>query len=424
MNRKKHLYLLLVFVLSSLQTGRAADSLEQEIRIQLDRDNGEQALILLKKAQPDKAPYPLLRAKALFSCKQYQKAARLAAANKDFFLAGRSLILLFRSLPKKARKALYTDVCEALQKNKRTERIILALEWSLAPHDPKKKVRSYSTARRSIEKSSFSPARAAVIAEILIENEKYKDAIEFLKRHTKKHKKNAMLFNLLGEALGKRTRQVFALSRIGLARRSLAAFEKAVSLAPSDAGHRYDLMQYYMRAPGFMGGDKDKGRKQARVAKKNDPGLGGKAMARYFQLKKKSKAAENEYRTAIQVEPMNPALHMAYGNFLMDLKEYHKAVTVFKRMAEIFPTRALPRYTAADAIIRSGKNLTNAIPLLEAYVKKRAPYGPTISDAYEKLQQIMEKTGNKAKALVYEKCAADERLPGEKKQNKNRRNQR
>ncbi len=421
---KKRFYVLILSLILSLSAGQGADNLEKEVRIQLDRNNGETALQLLKNAPSDKASFPLLRARALLICEEYQKAAGLAAANNDLFLAGRALILSFRSLPKKERAVLTKTITRTLRKNKQTERIILNLQRSLAPHAPNENVRSYSKAIQPIEKSSFSPENAAIIATILIQNEKYKDAIEFLKRHTHKHNKDAMLFNLLGEALGRRTRQVFALSRIGLAKRSLKAFERAVSLDPTNAGHRYDLMQYYMRAPGFMGGDKDKGRKQAEAAKKFDSGPGAKTMGRYYYLKKQTKAAEKEFQAGIKTEPMNPALHMAYGNFLMDTKRYTQAAAVFTTMTEKFPTRALPRYKAADAIIQSDKNLTDAVPFLESYAAKRDPHGPTLSEAYEKLQQIMEKTGNKAKARVYEKCMSDERLPGENEKNRNRRNQR
>ena len=60
-------------------------------------------------------------------------------------------------------------------------------------------------------------------------------------------------------------------SAIGHARRGRAALEQAVALSPDTIGYREGLVQFYTRAPGFVGGDFDRAYAHIAEIAKRDP---------------------------------------------------------------------------------------------------------------------------------------------------------
>ena len=64
--------------------------------------------------------------------------------------------------------------------------------------------------------------------------------------------------HLLGRAYGRMAEQATWREAIELARKTRLALENAVDLDPSNAPALEDLIRYYRRAPGFLGGDNAK----------------------------------------------------------------------------------------------------------------------------------------------------------------------
>ena len=61
----------------------------------------------------------------------------------------------------------------------------------------------------------------------------------------------------LGRGYGAAALQANLLSAAGLAKKTKAAFDKAVALDPANLDARDDLILFYLQAPGFMGGSVD-----------------------------------------------------------------------------------------------------------------------------------------------------------------------
>src|SRR5579864_792529 len=67
----------------------------------------------------------------------------------------------------------------------------------------------------------------------------------------------------LGRIYGEKADRAGFLSAAGLAKKVRTEFERAVELNPADAAARTDLAEFYIEAPGIVGGGKDKARAQA-----------------------------------------------------------------------------------------------------------------------------------------------------------------
>jgi len=100
-------------------------------------------------------------------------------------------------------------------------------------------------------------------------------------------------------------------SRLGLAKKGLAAFERAVELAPNSVDARFGLMQYHLQAPGIAGGDKEVAREQAEAIAALDPVQGHLAAAAVARAEGDAPTALEAYRYAIEADPANSDARLA-----------------------------------------------------------------------------------------------------------------
>ena len=81
----------------------------------------------------------------------------------------------------------------------------------------------------------------------------------------------------LGRAYGYQAQRSSLLRKPLLARKVHAHLEQAVACDPDHVAARWDLMEYYAKAPGFLGGSRQKAGEQAAVIARLDPAEGRKA---------------------------------------------------------------------------------------------------------------------------------------------------
>lgn len=78
---------------------------------------------------------------------------------------------------------------------------------------------------------------------------------------------NSAYHHWLGRSYGRRAERTHWFHALGLARKTLREFRIAVELDPNNRSAWSDLMQYYQRAPGILGGSRKKAREiEARLA--------------------------------------------------------------------------------------------------------------------------------------------------------------
>lgn len=78
----------------------------------------------------------------------------------------------------------------------------------------------------------------------------------------------------LGRAYGRQAEHAAVWRQVWLARKVRRQFETAVALDPDSVAARWDLMEYYAKAPGFLGGSRDKAKIQAREIERRDAAEG------------------------------------------------------------------------------------------------------------------------------------------------------
>ena len=102
----------------------------------------------------------------------------------------------------------------------------------------------------------------------------------------------------------------------GNAGSALAPLQRAVQLDPNNVGARTDLAEFYLEAPGIVGGGQDKARAQADMVAKLNPAKAHWIQGRLAEKNKDSSTAEKEYRAAIDASHGGVATSASYSNTL------------------------------------------------------------------------------------------------------------
>src|SRR5271168_2364085 len=110
---------------------------------------------------------------------------------------------------------------------------------------------------------------------------------------------NGLYHLWLGRIYGEKADRVSFLTAAGMAKKVRSEFEHAVEFSPDNWEARTDLAEFYLEAPGIIGGSKDKARAQAELIEVLNPGVAHWVKARIAERNKDNAAAEQEYRAAI-----------------------------------------------------------------------------------------------------------------------------
>jgi len=110
-------------------------------------------------------------------------------------------------------------------------------------------------------------------------------------------------FLALGNAYGAAAQKAGLFSKLGLARKSKAAFARAVELDPASINARWNLMEYCRQAPAIAGGGMEEAYTQAEEIRKINPDRGRVALASLYVGEKKMIEAFDLFDEALRAHP-------------------------------------------------------------------------------------------------------------------------
>jgi tetratricopeptide (TPR) repeat protein len=173
----------------------------------------------------------------------------------------------------------------------------------------------------------------------------------------------------LGRAYGRRAETSSFLTAPGYATKARDNFEKAVQLSPRNMEAISDLFEYYMDAPGFLGGGLDKAAALARRIGELNPAEGHWAQARLAETRKEYRTAEQQFRSAADLAPRQIGRVIDLAKFLAKAGRYQESEEAFRRAEKIDPNAPKLLFERASTYIRTGRNLELARKLLKRYLE-------------------------------------------------------
>ncbi|MGV8923563.1 MAG: tetratricopeptide repeat protein [Thermomonas sp.] len=211
--------------------------------------------------------------------------------------------------------------------------------------------------------------------------------------------RNAQAFYWLGNAYGNRLGEVGMVSKMSMAPKLRDAFEQAVRLDPALIDARSSLIEFYLQAPGMMGGGIDKARAQAVAIAKYDRARGFTAQARIAMHEKKPAEALKAYEQALAMKPDDAQLRLALVMGYQQAKRWREAYAMARQWVSEEPRKATPRYQIGRIAAESGEYLPEGEAALRVFLTLARETGdPEPKHARYRLGQVLAKAGRKDEA--------------------------
>jgi len=215
-----------------------------------------------------------------------------------------------------------------------------------------------------------------------------KKATEALEKAIAADPRNSDYYLWLGRAYGRRAETSSPFTAPGYASKARQNFEKAVELDPKNLEACSDLFEYYLEAPGFLGGGMDKASKMAeRIAAQNEI-EGYWARAKIAEKRKEFSGAEQQLKRAVELAPKQVGRLLDLAKFLSKQGRFQESDKTFQAAEKIEPDSPKVMFAEADAYIKSNRNLDAARKLLQRYLTSTlTPDDPSRAEAQKLLKQ-------------------------------------
>ncbi len=212
----------------------------------------------------------------------------------------------------------------------------------------------------------------------------------------------------LGRTYGEKADKSGFMTAAGLARRVRNEFETAVRLSPTSVDARSDLAEFYLEAPGIVGGGRDKAEQQAKSLLQLDPARAHWVNARIAEKKEDFKSAEHEYRLAIDGSHGSASAWLNLGLFYRHRGRFDEMERALAHVRSAPLDRPDSLVDAAEVLIHSQRNLPEAVALLRAYLNSgsKVEQAPAFKVHYL-LGAAAEKRGDKQNAATEYRTALD-----------------
>jgi len=210
--------------------------------------------------------------------------------------------------------------------------------------------------------------------------------------------RNSLYHLWLGRTYGEKADRAGFMSAAGLAKKVRGEFERAVDLDPKSWEARTDLAEFYLEAPGIVGGGKDKARAQADVLASLNPAMAHYMNGRIAEKNKDIATAEREYRAAIEASHggahawLNLALFYRHQDRLDEMEQ------ALRTMESRPLDRPESLMDGGSIVLRTGRDYALGIELVRKYLS-----GPTVEEgpafkAHYIVGQLLEKQGDRPAA--------------------------
>jgi Flp pilus assembly protein TadD len=216
----------------------------------------------------------------------------------------------------------------------------------------------------------------------------YRQATQFFEKARALDPRSSEYELWLGRAYGKRAETGGWLLAPANASKARQHFEKAVALDSHNAEALNDLFDYYLNAPGFLGGGLDKAETAARQIARNRPAEYHFELAQIAEQRKQYAEAEVHLRQAIELAPGQVGRVLDLARYLAKRGRVAESDAVFEQAGQLSPNDPRVAFARAKIYIDQRRNLPQAQELLHQYLESRlTPDDPPKSAAEKLLRQ-------------------------------------
>lgn len=192
-----------------------------------------------------------------------------------------------------------------------------------------------------LKSDSKNPTANFYLGRTYFDEAKYEKAIDWFKKAAKYDKQNSKYQMWLGHSYGRRAQNAGKLKQAFLAKNSRKGYEKAIELDPNNIEARESAMEFYLQAPGFMGGGRDKAEKQANIITTIDGIAGFIAWGRIYSYYIEPVSAFENYTAAIDAYPREMIFYYRLFDHHFGNEEFKEAAEIAKKQLNVNDTTAV-----------------------------------------------------------------------------------
>lgn len=259
--------------------------------------------------------------------------------------------------------------------------------------------RKYTEARAVLEPlGKTDPQAAWYLGQIAMQQSDAGKAADWFETAVHLNPRSSVYYDWLGRAYGEQAQHASKLKLPFLAKKTKSAWDKSIELDPNNLDARSDMILYYLGAPGFLGGGKDKARAEAQEIKRRNPYRGAAAFIRVCSDANDKPCLERELNFLITSFPDSAVGYSQLAIYYTNNKQYDKAFATIDTRLGLKPNDPAGLYSYGRAASVSGMNLDRGEQAMKAYIAAPIPMGPPVANAHYRLGIILEKKGDKAGA--------------------------
>jgi tetratricopeptide (TPR) repeat protein len=255
----------------------------------------------------------------------------------------------------------------------------------------------YGEAKRILQPLQNDPQALYGLARIALVENRHDYAATLLQAAIEKKSGTALYHFWLGVAYGGIAESANPLRQAALAIRARNEFERAVRLDPNLLQARFGLIDYYILAPSFLGGDEGLALRQAQELMARNRLQGHRAFARIFIHLKRLDAARSELLEAVREDPRSAAAHAELGAFV-GIHERNAAAgfAELETAIALDPHSMVACFRIGELAATSGTNLDRGEAALRNYVG-HVPTDdePDLAEAHYLLGRVYEEQGRR-----------------------------
>jgi tetratricopeptide (TPR) repeat protein len=220
-------------------------------------------------------------------------------------------------------------------------------------------------------------------------------AISACAKATSLQPSNSLYHLWLGRAYGEKADGANFFSAASLAGKLRNEFETAVRLSPDSVPAHTDLAEFYLEAPGMVGGGRDKAEDQAKILDKLSPAKAHWVRARIAEKAKEKTIAEKEYRAAIETSQGSSDSWLNLALFYRRVGRLDEMEDAIQHAASASSGESVALVDSAETLVRADRNLPVAVQLLRRYLasKSKVEEAPAFKVHYL-LGTVLEKQGD------------------------------
>jgi tetratricopeptide (TPR) repeat protein len=251
-------------------------------------------------------------------------------------------------------------------------------------------------------RAQFEQGRAAMQAR------KFDDAATSFERAVELNPSRSEYHLWLGHAYTRQLATANFIRKGMIGRRIGPQYDKAVELDSSSIPAAEARVDFYLEAPGMVGGGVDKAKTEAARLTRLNAYAGGFARAKIADKEKLPEQTESEYRGLMRSFPDSTRPVVALATLLQSRERFPEAFEVIDARLARFPSDTVMIYQLGRAAALSGRELTRGEAALRKFLGLLGVSDPSSrASAHFRLGMIREKQGDVANArLQYDSAVA------------------